>query len=209
VTLSSPITVLIVEDHPVVRFGLVALIDSQPDMKVVCETGEGREAVLLYDRMQPSLAVVDLRLPDISGVDVILSIKRKHPEARVVVLTTYEGDEDIHRALAAGARGYVIKAMPHEVLLSSLRTVHAGGRSIPAPVATALAGRMSFAELTARETQILELISRGMSNKEIATTTGITEGTVKSHINVILGKLGATHRTEAAAIAIRRGIVHL
>jgi two-component system, NarL family, response regulator len=205
----NPITVLIVEDHPVVRFGLVALIDSQPDMNVVAETGEGREAIQIYSRLLPSLAVVDLRLPDLSGVDVIAGITRAHPDARIVVLTTYEGDEDIHRALAAGARGYVIKAMPHDVLLTAMRTVHAGGHSIPKPVATALASRVPFAELTSRETQILELITRGMSNKEIADSTGITEGTVKGHVNVILGKLGATHRTQAEAIAIRRGIVHL
>jgi two-component system NarL family response regulator len=208
-TQDGPITVLVVEDHPVVRFGLVALIDSLPDMTVVAETGEGREAVLAYSHLMPNLAVVDLRLPDISGVDVIAGITREHPDARIVVLTTYDGDEDIHRALAAGARAYVIKAMPHDVLLSALRTVHAGGRSIPTPVATVLASRVPFTELTTRETQILELITRGMSNKEIAGHTGITEGTVKCHVNVILGKLGATHRTQAAAIAIRRGIVHI
>lgn len=205
----EPIRVLIVEDHPVVRFGLVSLIEAQPDMSVVAQTGEGYEAIQMFSQMQPSLAIIDLKLPDLPGVEVITRIIRASPRARIVVLTTYEGDEDIHRALAAGADGYLIKAMPHEALLSAMRKVHAGERSIPNTIAKTLASRTPYSDLTSRETEILTLITRGMSNKEIAESSGITEGTVKSHINVILSKLGATHRTQAALIAIRRGLVHL
>jgi DNA-binding NarL/FixJ family response regulator len=207
--LPEPIRVLIVEDHPVVRFGLVSLIDAQPDMSVVAEMGEGCEAIHAFSRLQPNLAIIDLRLPDLTGVEVITRIVRSCPGARIVVLTTYEGDEDIHRALAAGARGYLIKAMPHAVLLSAIRKVHAGERSIPNTIAKTLAARTPHSDLTSREAEILTLITRGMSNKEIAESSGITEGTVKSHVNVILSKLGATHRTQAALIAIRRGLVHL
>lgn len=203
------IRVLIVEDHPVVRFGLVALIDAQPDMSVVAQTGEGHEAILAFGRVQPNLSIIDLRLPDLPGVEVITQIVHSQPDARIVVLTTYEGDEDIHRALTAGARGYLIKAMPHDALLSAIRKVHAGERSIPSTIAKTLASRTPYSDLTSRETEILTLITRGMSNKEIAESSGITEGTVKSHVNVILSKLGATHRTQAALIAIRRGLVHL
>jgi DNA-binding NarL/FixJ family response regulator len=203
------IRILLVEDHPVVRFGLVALIDAQLDMTVVAQTGEGQTAIREFDRVQPDLAIIDLRLPDLPGVDVISRIVGNHPEARIVVLTTYEGDEDIHSALVAGARGYLIKAMPHDVLLSTIRKVRAGGRSIPSVIAKTLASRTPHSDLTSREAEILTLITHGMSNKEIAEHSGITEGTVKSHVNVILSKLGATHRTQAALIAIRRGLVHL
>ena len=209
VTEAATIRVLVVEDHAVVRYGLVALIDSQPDMEVVGEAADGESAVSLCRDLHPDIAVVDLQLPRMSGVEVIRSVRRSNSELQVVVLTTYKGDEDIYRALAAGATAYLIKAMSHDVLLSAIRKIHAGGRFIPEAIAKSLAKRSPEDELTPREIEILSLIVRGMSNKEIAAETRITEGTVKCHVNVILGKLGASQRTQAAVIAIQRGIVHL
>lgn len=206
---SKTIRVLIVEDHPVVRFGLVSLIDAQPDMEIVSECGSGDEALLAYNRTIPDIAIVDLRLPGMGGVELIRAICQSHSEARIVVLTTYEGDEDIHRAISAGARGYLIKAMSYEVLLAGIRRVHAGGRCIPEPIAKTLAKRTPMNDLTPREVEILQLMAQGLSNKEIAAHTSITEGTVKCHVNVILDKLGASHRTQAAVMAIQRGMVHL
>ena len=201
--------VLIIEDHPVVRYGLVSLIDSQDDMAVVADVGTGREGVEAYCRLLPTLTIADLRLPDIPGVEVITRIRNRDPLAHIVVLTTYDGDEDIHQALQAGASGYMVKAMPYEDLLAAVRKVAAGGMSIPAELRTKLTNRSPVCELTSRERDILQLITLGMSNKEIAEKTGITEGTVKCHVVVILGKLGVSHRTQAAAIALRRGLAHL
>jgi two-component system NarL family response regulator len=199
----ASIRVLIVEDHPIVRYGLVALIDSQQDMKVVGQSGDGEEAVSMY------VGIVDLRLPRMSGVEVIRAVRRFDRKARLVVLTTYDGDEDIHRAIASGAEGYLIKAMSHETLLGAIRKIHAGGQFIPEVIAKTLATRVSGDELTPREIEILCLIVQGKSNKDIAACSQITEGTVKCHVNVILDKLGASHRTQAAAIALQRGFVHL
>jgi two-component system NarL family response regulator len=205
----ASIRVLIVEDHPIVRYGLVALIDSQQDMKVVGQSGDGEEAVSMYRQVRPDVGIVDLRLPRMSGVEVIRAVRRFDRKARLVVLTTYDGDEDIHRAIASGAEGYLIKAMSHETLLGAIRKIHAGGQFIPEVIAKTLATRVSGDELTPREIEILCLIVQGKSNKDIAACSQITEGTVKCHVNVILDKLGASHRTQAAAIALQRGFVHL
>lgn len=203
------IQILVVEDHHVVRQGLVALLKTVPDMNVVAEAGDGQQAVELYRQHKPDVTIMDLRLPKKSGVEAITEIRRMNPAARVIVLTTFDGDEDIYRALQAGARGYLLKDMFGEELMDAVRTVHAGGTRIPAAVAQRLAERMGGPNLTARESEVLELIVAGKSNKEIGSDLTISEATVKSHINSILSKLGVTDRTQAPTTALQRGIVHL
>jgi len=206
---SEQIRVLVVDDHPVVRFGLVAIIDAQPNMIVVAEAEDGDRAVELYRRLKPDVALIDLQLPGMTGLEAIRAILREDPIGRVVVLTTYQGDEDIHRALEAGAQGYVIKAMSHQILLKAINTVWSGKRFVPEPVIQRLALRTPNSNLTPRESQVLGLIVNGKSNKEISKLLGITEGTVKCHVNVILARLGVSDRTQAAVAALQRGIVHL
>ena len=206
---SEQIRVLVVDDHPVVRFGLVAIIDAQPNMIVVAEAEDGDRAVELYRRLKPDVALIDLQLPGMTGLEAIRAILREDPMGRVVVLTTYQGEEDIHRALEAGAQGYVIKAMSHQILLKAINTVWSGKRFVPEPVIQRLALRTPNSDLTPRESQVLGLIVNGKSNKEISKLLGITEGTVKCHVNVILARLGVSDRTQAAVAALQRGIVHL
>jgi DNA-binding NarL/FixJ family response regulator len=203
------IRLLIVDDHPVVRFGLAAIVNSQEGMTVVAQTGSGEEAISLYRQYVPDVVLADLRLPDISGVEVIRRIREEFANGRFVVVTTYQGDEDIHRALTAGAQGYLVKGMSHVVLVNAIRAVHAGLRYIPRDIENALAQRPIKAELSAREREILELVVQGLSNKGISERLGITEGTVKWHINMILSRLNVTDRTQAAITALQRGIVHL
>ena len=205
---SEKIRVLVVDDHAVVRFGLVAIVDAQPNMTVIAEAEDGIRAVELYRREKPDVALIDLQLPRMSGLDAIRAILREHPMARVVVLTTYDGEEDIHRALEAGAQGYVIKAMPHQALIEAICKVHSGRKFIPEPVVRRLAARTPNSDLTPRERQVLALIVNGKSNKEISGLLGITEGTVKCHVNVILERLGVSDRTQAAVAALQRGIMH-
>jgi two-component system NarL family response regulator len=207
--LSEPIRILVVEDHHVVRQGLVALIKTVPDMTVVAEAADGVQAVELFRQHRPDIAIMDLRLPGMSGVEAIAAIRRDFPAARVIVLTTFEGDEDIFRALQAGARGYLLKDMFGDELMDAIRAVHAGKTRIPAPVAQRLAERMGGPSLTSREMDVLRLIVDGMSNKEIGGRLFISEATVKTHINSILSKLGVSDRTQAATTALQRGIVHL
>jgi len=206
---SAKIKVLVVDDHPLMRFGIAAIIQATPDMTTVAQAGSGEEAIELYEKHLPDITLVDLRLPGISGVEVIRAVMARHPEARFVVLTTYEGDEDIHQALEAGARSYIIKGMPHNALVSALRRVHAGGRFLPTPVSRALSSRMPDSELSSREREVLNLIVRGKSNKEIATELGITESTVKCHVSVILMRLNVSDRTQAVVTALQRGLIHL
>jgi two-component system, NarL family, response regulator len=206
---SEQIKVLVVDDHPLMRVGVAAIINARPDMIAVAQAGDGEEAVKLFEQHSPDITLMDLRLPGKSGVDTIRDIRSKHPQARFVVLTTYEGDEDIHQALAAGAQGYIIKGMPHEALIDALRKVHAGGRFLPRPVKMALASRTPNSELSSRERQVLTLLARGRSNKEIANELGITEATVKCHVSVILMRLNASDRTQAVVVALHRGLVHL
>lgn len=203
------IRIIVVDDQAVVRQGFVSLIGTVPDMRVIAQGTNGREAVALYREHRPDVVLMDLRMPEMGGVEAIAAIRREFSDAKVIVLTTYDGDEDIYRSLQAGAQGYLLKDMFFEELESAIRAVHAGGRKIPGVVAERLAGRMGGSDLTGREHEVLELIVRGLSNKEIGSALGISEATVKSHINSILGKLGVTDRTQAATTALQRGIVHL
>jgi DNA-binding NarL/FixJ family response regulator len=201
------IRVLVVEDHNVVRQGLVALLNLVEDIQVVGEAADGEEAVVQFRSHHPDVTLIDLRLPKLSGVEVIQRVRSETPQARFVVLTTYDGDEDIYRALKGGAKAYLLKGMTTEELITTIRAVHSGRSHIPAASAERLAERMGTEDLTPRESQVLEQIVSGKSNKEIATELAITEATVKTHINTLLGKLGVEDRTQAATAAIRRGIV--
>jgi DNA-binding NarL/FixJ family response regulator len=205
----EPIRVLVVEDHNVVRQGLVALLKVVEGLEVVGEAADGAEAIAQFRKHQPDVTLIDLRMPRLSGVEVIQRVRADVPQARFIVLTTYDGDEDIYRALKAGARAYLLKGMTGEDLISTIRAVHEGKSHIPAAIAEKLAERMGAEELTPREFDVLEQIVRGKSNKEIGTELDVAEATVKTHINSLLGKLGVTDRTQAATAAIQRGIVPL
>ncbi|HEY0784953.1 MAG TPA: response regulator transcription factor [Acidobacteriaceae bacterium] len=205
----EPVRLMIVEDHQVVRQGFVALLRTIEGFEVIAQAGSGEEAMELYARHLPDVTLMDLRLPAMSGVETIVKIRQAHPEARFIVLTTFDGDEDIYRALQAGARGYLLKGMDLNELVSAIRTVHRGKSRIPAAVAERLAERLAGPALTERETDVLRLIVGGNSNKEIAAALFISEATVKTHINNLLGKMGVTDRTQAATSALQRGIVHL
>jgi two-component system NarL family response regulator len=204
------IRVLIADDHPVVREGVAAMIERRPDMTVVGEAATGREAVAAYRAARPDVVLMDLRMPDMTGVEAIGAIRGEFPGARIIVLTTYDGDEDIYRGLQAGARAYLLKDAPRDDLLDAIRAVHAGQSRIPPAVAARLAERvLAGPELTARELEVLRGIVAGRSNKEIGAALGISEGTVKAHVNSILSKLGVADRTQAVTTALQRGIVHL
>ncbi len=206
---AARIRVLVIDDHPIMRFGIAAIIDATPDMTTVAQAGTGEEAVELFEKHLPDITLMDLRLPGMSGVEAIRTVIARHRNAKFVVLTTYEGDEDIHQALQAGARSYLVKGMPHEALVGALRRVHAGGRFLPAPVSRALSSRIPNCDLSAREREVLDLIVHGKSNKEIAVELGITESTVKCHVSVILMRLNVSDRTQAVVTALQRGLVHL
>lgn len=203
------IRVLIVDDHPIMRVGIAAIVNAQPDMEVVGQAGTVAEAVTLFQTHQPDLTLMDLRLPDRSGVEAIRLIRAQSPRARVIVLTTYEGDEDIHQALEAGARGYLIKGMPHDALVKALHRVHAGQRFLPQPVSDALSSRIPGSHLSHREQQVLQLMFAGKSNREIAAELEIKEATVKSHVSVVLMRLNVSDRTQAVVEGLKRGLVHL
>lgn len=205
----AKIKVLIVDDHPIMRVGIAAIIEATPDMTAVAQAGSGEEAVDLFYKYLPDITLMDLRLPGMTGVEAIRTIMSRNPDAKFVVLTTYEGDEDIHQALQAGARSYIIKGMPHDALVNALRRVHAGGRFLPQPVSRALNSRIPNSALSMREREVLDLIVRGRSNKEIASDLGITESTVKCHVSVILMRLNAADRTQAVVTALQRGLIHL
>jgi len=207
--MSGSIKLLVVEDHHIVRQGLVALLNTVPGMEVVAEASDGAIGVDLFRKHQPDVTLMDLRLPTLGGAEAVAKIRAEFPAARIIVLTTFDGDEDIYRALQAGARGYLLKGMFGDELLDAIRAVHAGKTRIPSVVAERLAGRMGGQELTARELEVLGLIVRGQSNKEIGGSLSISEATVKTHINSILSKMGVSDRTQAATTAIQRGIVHL
>jgi two-component system, NarL family, response regulator len=208
-SLRLPIRILIADDHFVVRMGLSTLIDTQDDMTIVGEAANGKQAVEMFRALRPDVTLMDLRMPEMDGVEAIIAIRAQEPDARIIVLTTYDGDEDIYRAFHAGARAYLLKDMHHDDLLGALRAVHQGQRFIPPAIANRLAERIPRSELTTRELEVLKLIVKGMSNREIAATLFITEGTVKIHVNNLLGKLGVSDRTKAATTALQRGIVHL
>jgi len=206
---TSPIRVLCIDDHALVREGIAALINRQTDMQVIAEATSGGDGIELFRSHHPDVALVDLRLPDISGIEVIARILGEKPDARILVVSSSEGDVDIHRALSAGAMGYVLKGMPREALLQAIRKVHRGDKAIPPEVAAAGAGHLTDQPLTRREIEVLKVVATGARNKEIASTLGISEDTVKMHIKSIITKLGAEDRTGAVTTAIKRGVIHL
>jgi DNA-binding NarL/FixJ family response regulator len=204
-----PIRILIVDDHPIMRIGIAALIASSDEMVCIGQAGSGEEAIQLHHALKPDITLMDLRLPGISGVETIRRIRHASPKSRFIVLTTYEGDEDIHQAMEAGASGYLVKGLPQEMLVNAVRRVHAGEKYLPPPMSQALAARTSDSELSAREHQVLDLLAKGKTNKEIAVELGITEATVKCHVAVILMCLNVSDRTKAVVKALQRGLVHL
>jgi two-component system, NarL family, response regulator len=201
---------MVVDDHPLMRVGITAIINARPDMTVVAQAETGEESVKLFQQHRPDVTLMDLRLPGkMGGVEAIAAVRLIYPQARFIVVTTYEGDADIHRALEAGAQGYVIKGMPYQTLVEALQKVHAGRRFVPLPVERALALRMPDSDLSSREMEVLQLLMSGKKNKDIANLLGITEATVKSHVSAILMRLNVNDRTEAVVTALRRGLVHL
>lgn len=200
---------MIVEDHFVVRTGLVAIINSQPDMTTVAEARNGREAIDLFRQHQPDVTLMDLRIPLLSGVEAIAAIVKEFPKAKVIVLSTFGGDEDIFKALQAGARAYFLKDVKGNELVGAIRSVHAGQRLLPPELAARLAERIPRSELSARELEILGLIAKGSSNRDIAHTLDISEGTVRVHASNIFAKLGCNDRAQAVSEAFQRGIIHI
>jgi DNA-binding NarL/FixJ family response regulator len=200
---------MIAEDHLIARVGLSTIVNMQPDMTVVAEASNGQQAVELYRKHLPDVTLLDLRMPVLSGVEAAAAIRREYPDARMIALSTYGGDEDIRRALEAGVKAYLTKDVLHDELLRAIRAVHAGETYLPAGVAAALAAHLPAADLSARELEVLTLIVRGLPNKQIAYELHIAEHTVKNHVKNILSKLGVEDRTQAATAAIQRGIIHL
>lgn len=205
--MAEKIRIMLVEDHQVVRQGLVALLSTMDDLEIVGSVGDGLEAIETFRKVEPDVTLIDLQLPKLGGADTIKRIRTEFPQARFIVLTTFDGDEDIYRALQAGARAYLLKGMPLEELVTTIHAVHNGKLHIPSAVAEKLAERLSGQELTPRELSVLERIVAGRANKEISADLSISEATVKTHINSMLGKLGVADRTHAATVAIQRGLV--
>jgi DNA-binding NarL/FixJ family response regulator len=207
--MSTPLRILSVDDHPLLREGIAAVINSQPDMVMVGDAPYGCDAIQKYRDLKPDVTLLDLRLPDMSGIDVLIAIRTEFPDARIIMLTTFEGDVEIQRSLQAGARGYVLKSMPPKELVEVIRQVHAGKRRVPPEVAAHLAEHLSDESLTPREIDVLRHVAGGNRNRDIAQLLFISEETVKVHIKHLMEKLGASDRTQAVAIAVRRGIIQL
>ena len=203
------IRVLSVDDHPLLQEGIAAVINNQPDMSIVAEASNGRDAIQQYRQHRPDVTLMDLRLPDMSGIDAMIAIRTEFSDARILILTTFEGDVEIKRALAAGARGYMLKSMHAKEMVEVIRQVHAGKKRIPSEVAAHLAEHMGEETLTARVIDVVKHIANGNRNKDIAEKLFISEETVKAHIKHIMEKLGASDRTQAVSIAVRRGIIEL
>jgi DNA-binding NarL/FixJ family response regulator len=205
----SPIRVFSVDDHPLLREGIAALVNNQPDMVLAAQAATGAEAIQIFRQQLPDVTLLDLRLPDMSGIDILIAIRSEFPQARIIMLTTFEGDVEVHRALQAGARGYLLKNMPPAELLDVIRLVHAGKKRVPPEIASQLLEHMSDELLTEREIEVLREVAGGNRNRDIAKRLFISEETVKVHIKHIMEKLGATDRTQAVAIGVRRGIIQL
>jgi DNA-binding NarL/FixJ family response regulator len=205
----APIRILIADDHPIVLQGLSTLVGQQPGMTVVAEARNGREVVELFSTHQPDVTLLDLQMPEFSGVEALQSIKSEYPQARIIILTTYDTDEDIYRGLKAGAKAYLFKDAPIAELLSAIRTVHSGKKHIAVEVGAKLAARMESPHLSDRERQVLTHLVKGMSNQQISQALSISEGTVKFHVNNILSKLSVSDRTQAVIEALKRGLASL
>lgn len=205
----NPIRVMLVDDHPAFRKGMAALIESEPGLEVVGQTGDGGEALALYRQKKPDIVLMDLRLPGLGGVEATMAIRKEFPDARIIVLTTFDTDEDIYRAVQSGAKSYLLKDTPEDELAATIRAVHAGEPALPEKMAKRLAERQQRADLSPRETEVLQLLTKGRSNKEIAASLFVSEDTVKAHLKTLFAKLKVQDRTEAAISAIRHGIVHL
>ena len=203
------IQILIADDHFIVRLGLVGLINTEPDMEVIAEAADGAQAIELFRKLNPDLAVLDMRMPVKNGIETTRELRKTNPKARILILTAFDGDEEIHKALEAGAQGYVLKNSTGEKLIPAVRAVAAGQRWVPKEVASRLTTRNLFEELTPRELQVLQQLARGLSNKEIADHFKITEYTAKDYLKNILAKLRVADRTEAVTAALQRGIIHL
>ncbi len=206
---AKQITVIIADDHPVVRQGFAAMVGLEADLEVIGQAADGREAVELFDRLRPDVTLIDLKMPHLNGVEAITEIRRIEPPAKIIVLTTFDGDEDIYRSLRAGASGYLLKDVAPDVLLDAIRKVHKGQKNIQASMVEKLADRIVGSDLTTRESEILHLMVDGKSNLQIADALTISESTVKFHINNIFSKLAVTDRPQAVVAAIKRGLVHL
>jgi two-component system NarL family response regulator len=205
----AKIRVLLADDHPIVGKGLALLLEREPNITVVGQAYNGREAIALYQQYQPDVTLMDLRMPEINGVEAIAAIRAEFPQAKIIVLTTYDGDEDIYRGLQAGAKGYLLKGAKFDELLTAIRTVHLNQTYIPPQVGAKLAQRMTMPELSDRELEVLRLMAQGKNNPQIGAELNIAESTVRFHINNILSKLGVSDRTQAVITAVNRGIVSL
>ena len=205
----NPIRVLCADDHPLVRKGIASSLANEADVELVGEAGNGREAVEQFQRLQPDVVLMDLRMPEMDGIEATRQIRQLSPEAKIIALTSYDGDQDIYRAIEAGVRGYILKEMVHTEVMRAIRTVHAGKRLMPPEVAERLSEYFPQVALTPREVEVLGCVARGMANKEIAHKLGTASGTIKMHIQNILAKLDASDRTHAVTIALERGILHL
>lgn len=208
-TAHAPYRVLIADDHPVVRMGLAGMVAAQSRLQLVGQASDGADAVAQYRHLRPDVVLMDLRMPTLDGVAAIECIREWDPAARIIILTTFDGEEDVYRGLKAGAKAYLLKDAPHDQILECIEAVVRGERFMSAPVAMKLADRLEGEALSRRELQVLQLLATGMSNKEIARDTGITEGTVKFHVTAVMSKLGAKSRTEAVTVAIRRGLISM
>jgi DNA-binding NarL/FixJ family response regulator len=206
---TGTIRILTVDDHDLVRKGIAAILSTEPDLELVAQANEGREALHLFRQHVPDVTLMDLRLPDCGGIEVTREIRSQFPDAKIIALTSYDGDQDIYRALEAGVRGYLLKEMVHTEIVRAIRVVFSGKRFIPSEVTQQLNGFFPEVALTRREVEVLSLVARGFGNKEVGDVLGTAPGTVKAHVQSILSKLGAKDRTHAVTIALRRGIIHL